>query len=181
MRRRHRQGDVPIESGRVDRRACRNEKIQVVQCSAHQRRRKKYDGTNKDDPKLEEFAEIQRQIINAKNVPFNDLRKAFVDHWKKNNPDNKGSGILTYDGNHWNDAGMRFVADQMLKRFQVKAPPLAVFRARRSPLRPRNPQASGALEGSGIRMIRQLPWIAVLLPLAFLYGGRTTALSAALP
>src|SRR5437667_380272 len=72
----------------------------------------------KDDPKLEEFAEVQRQVARAKQVPLNDLRKAFVAHWKAHNPDNKGSGILTYDGNHFNDAGHRFVAEQMLKRFQ---------------------------------------------------------------
>ncbi len=93
------------------------EKIQVVQCTLTSVG-EKHDGTNKDDPKLEEFAEIQRQVIKAKNVPYNDLRKAFVAHWKANNPDNKGSGILTYDGNHWNDAGMRFVAAEMLKRFK---------------------------------------------------------------
>jgi lysophospholipase L1-like esterase len=93
------------------------EKIQVVQCTLTSVG-EKHDGTNKDDPKLEEFAEVQRQIIKAKNVPYNDLRKAFVAHWKANNPDNKGSGILTYDGNHWNDAGMEFVAKEMLKRFK---------------------------------------------------------------
>ena len=93
------------------------EKIQVVQCTLTSVG-EKHDGTNKDDPKLDEFAEIQRQIIKAKNVPYNDLRKAFVAHWKANNPDNKGNGILTYDGNHWNDAGMRFVAAEMLKRFK---------------------------------------------------------------
>jgi hypothetical protein len=38
-----------------------------------------------------------------------------VDHWKKHNPDNRSNGILTYDGNHFNDAGMSFVAEQMLK------------------------------------------------------------------
>lgn len=95
----------------------RKENIQVVQCTLTSVG-EKHDGTNKDDAKLEEFAEIQRQIIKAKNVPFNDLRKAFVEHWRKNNPENKGSGILTYDGNHWNDAGMQFVAEQMLKRFK---------------------------------------------------------------
>ena len=78
----------------------------------------KHDGTNPADPKLEEFAEIQRQIIKAKKVPHNDLRRAFVEYWKKNNPDNKDRGILTYDGNHWNDTGMRFVAAEMLKRFK---------------------------------------------------------------
>ncbi len=93
------------------------EKIQVVQCTLTSVG-EKHDGTNKDDPKLDEFAAIQRQIIKSKNVPYNDLRKAFVNHWKKNNPDNKGNGILTYDGNHWNQVGMQFVAEEMLKRFK---------------------------------------------------------------
>ena len=91
--------------------------VQVIQCTLTSVG-EKYDGTNKDDPKLDAFAEIQREVIKAKKVPYNDLRKAFVEHWKKNNPENKGSGILTYDGNHFNDAGMRFVAEQMLKRFK---------------------------------------------------------------
>ena len=93
------------------------EKIRVIQCTLTSVG-EKHDGTNKDDPKLEEFAAIQREIIKEKKVPYNDLRKAFVEHWKKNNPDNKGSGILTYDGNHWNQVGMQFVAEQMLKRFK---------------------------------------------------------------
>jgi lysophospholipase L1-like esterase len=91
--------------------------IQVVQCTLTSVG-EKHDGTNKDDAKLDQFAEIQRQVARAKKVPVNDLRKAFVEHWKKNNPENKGSGILTYDGNHFNDAGHRFVAEQMLKRFK---------------------------------------------------------------
>ena len=93
------------------------ENIQVIQCTLTSVG-EKHDGTNKFDSKLEEFAEIQRQIIKAKNVPFNDLRKAFVAHWKAHNPENLDKGILTYDGNHFNDAGMRFVAEQMLKRFK---------------------------------------------------------------
>jgi lysophospholipase L1-like esterase len=91
--------------------------IQVVQCTLTSVG-EKHDGTNKDDPKLEEFAEVERQVAKAKNVPLNDLRKAFVAYWKKNNPDNKPSGILTYDGNHFNDAGHRFVAEQMLRKFK---------------------------------------------------------------
>ena len=47
-----------------------------------------------------------------------DLRKAFVAYWKKNNPDNRPSGILTYDGNHFNQRGMEFVAEQMLGKFK---------------------------------------------------------------
>src|SRR5436190_1596799 len=93
------------------------EKIQVVQCTLTSVG-EKHDGTNKDDRKLDEFAEVERQVARAMKVPLNDLRKAFVEHWKKNNPDNKPNGILTYDGNHFNDAGHRFVAEQMLKKFK---------------------------------------------------------------
>jgi lysophospholipase L1-like esterase len=91
--------------------------IQVIQCTLTSVG-EKHDGTNKDDPKLEEFAEVERQVARAKNVPLNDLRKAFVAHWKKNNPDNKSNGILTYDGNHFNDAGHQFVAEKMLQKFR---------------------------------------------------------------
>jgi isoamyl acetate esterase len=91
--------------------------IQVIQCTLTSVG-EKHDGTNKDDPKLEEFAEVERQVARAKDVPLNDLRKAFVAYWKKENLDNKPKGILTYDGNHFNDAGHRFVAEQMLKKFQ---------------------------------------------------------------
>jgi len=91
--------------------------IQVVQCSFTSVG-EKHDGTNKDDPKLDEFAQVEREIAKAKDVPLNDLRKAFVAHWKASNPDNKPSGILTYDGNHFNDAGHKFVAEQMLKKFK---------------------------------------------------------------
>ena len=93
------------------------DKIQVIQCTLTSVG-EKHDGTNKDDPKLDEFAVVEREVAKAKLVPLNDLRKAFVEYWKKNNPDNKGSGILTYDGNHWNDDGHKFVAEQMLKKFK---------------------------------------------------------------
>ena len=93
------------------------ENIQVIQCTLTSVG-EKHDGTNKDDPKLDEFAQVEREVAKAKKVPLNDLRKAFVEHWKKNNPDNKPSGILTYDGNHFNQAGMEFVAEQMLKKFK---------------------------------------------------------------
>jgi lysophospholipase L1-like esterase len=93
------------------------EKIQVVQCTLTSVG-EKHDGTNKDDPKLDEFAAVEREVAKAKNVPLNDLRKAFVAYWKKNNPDNKATGILTYDGNHFNDTGHQFVAEMMLKKFK---------------------------------------------------------------
>jgi lysophospholipase L1-like esterase len=91
--------------------------IQVVQCSLTSVG-EKHDGTNKDDPKLDEFAQIEREVAQARQVPLNDLRKAFIAHWKKNNPENKPNGILTYDGNHFNQRGMDFVAEQMLTKFK---------------------------------------------------------------
>jgi lysophospholipase L1-like esterase len=92
-------------------------KIQVVQCTLTSVG-EKHDGTNQDDAKLDQFAELQRQVAQGMKVPLNDLRKAFVAHWKQHNSANQGSGILTYDGNHFNDAGHQFVAAQMLKRFK---------------------------------------------------------------
>jgi lysophospholipase L1-like esterase len=91
--------------------------ITVVQCTLTSVG-EKHDGTNKDDAKLEEFAAIEREVAKAKKVPLNDLRRAFVEHWKKNNADNKGSGILTYDGNHFNQQGHDFVAERMLSKFK---------------------------------------------------------------
>ena len=93
------------------------EGIQVIQCSLTSVG-EKHDGTNKDDPNLEAFAQVEREVAAAKKVPLNDLRKAFVNFWKKNNADNKPSGILTYDGNHFNQNGMDFVAEQMLSKFK---------------------------------------------------------------
>jgi lysophospholipase L1-like esterase len=91
--------------------------VQVVQCTLTSVG-EKYDGTNKDDPKLDEFAQLEREVAKAKNVPLNDLRTAFVAYWKKNNPDNKPLGVLTYDGNHFNQTGHDFVAEQMLAKFK---------------------------------------------------------------
>lgn len=91
--------------------------VQVVQCTLTSVG-EKHDGTNKDDPKLDEFAQVEREVAKDMDVPLNDLRKAFVAYWKKNNLDNKPSGVLTYDGNHFNQAGHDFVAEQMLGKFR---------------------------------------------------------------
>jgi lysophospholipase L1-like esterase len=87
---------------------------QVVLCSLTSLG-EKHDGSNRIDAKLDALADVARAVAKEQKIPLNDLRKAFVEHWKENNTDNKGSGILTYDGNHFNDAGMRFVAERMLK------------------------------------------------------------------
>src|SRR5262245_61073833 len=78
----------------------------------------KHDGSNRIDKKLDDLADVARTVAKEQKIPLNDLRKAFVEHWKKNNKDNKQSGILTYDGNHFNDAGHQFVAEQMLKKLK---------------------------------------------------------------
>lgn len=78
----------------------------------------KHDGTNKIDPKLEEFAQIARDVARETQVPLNDLRKAFVQYWKEHNPQNKEKDILTYDGNHFNEDGHKFVAEQMLGKLE---------------------------------------------------------------
>jgi lysophospholipase L1-like esterase len=41
-----------------------------------------------------------------------DLRVAFIEHLKKQNPDNKERGVLAGDGVHLNAAGIKFVAEQ---------------------------------------------------------------------
>jgi acetyl esterase/lipase len=94
----------------------RKAEVRAVLCSCTSLGEKK-DGSNRVDKKLDEFAEVARQVAREKKVPLNDLRKAFQEYWNKNNPDNKDKGILTYDGNHFNDTGNRFVAEQMLKMF----------------------------------------------------------------
>jgi lysophospholipase L1-like esterase len=95
------------------------ENIQVIQCSLTTVS-ERHDGKHKFDPQLEEFAQVARDVAKDKKVPLNDLRKVFMDYLKKNNPDNKESGFLTYDGNHFSDTGHRFVAERMLSKLQVK-------------------------------------------------------------
>ena len=72
----------------------------------------KTDGSNPLDAMLEEYAEISRKVAKETDVTMCDLRKAFLDHLKQNNADNKSRGILTRDGVHLNKAGNLFVAAQ---------------------------------------------------------------------
>jgi lysophospholipase L1-like esterase len=89
----------------------------VVQCTCTCRR-EGYDANDAFDKKLDALAETARAIAKEKKLPLVDLRQAFVDYWKEHNPDNKPKGILTYDGNHWTEAGHKYVAEQMLKKFK---------------------------------------------------------------
>jgi lysophospholipase L1-like esterase len=75
----------------------------------------KKGGANKLDSRLDEYAVISRKVAKEKNVPLCDLRKAFIEHLKSNNPDDKDKGILTGDTVHLNAAGNKLVAETMLK------------------------------------------------------------------
>ncbi len=77
-----------------------------------------YNPDNAFDKKLDALADVARTIAKEKKLPLNDLRRAFIDYWKKHNPDNKQKGFLTYDGNHWTEEGHKYVAEQMLKKFK---------------------------------------------------------------
>ncbi|MCE9533577.1 MAG: SGNH/GDSL hydrolase family protein [Planctomycetes bacterium] len=75
----------------------------------------KTGGANKLDAKLDEYSDITRKLAKELKLPLVDLRKAFLDHLKSNNPDNKESKVLTSDTVHLNEAGNKLVAETMLK------------------------------------------------------------------
>jgi isoamyl acetate esterase len=75
----------------------------------------KKNGANDKDAQLDEYADISRKVAKDTKVQLCDLRKAFVDHLKKNNPDDKANGILTNDGVHLIAEGNALVAATMLK------------------------------------------------------------------
>jgi lysophospholipase L1-like esterase len=77
----------------------------------------KTDGSNTNDAKLDEYAEISRSVAKELKIPVCDLRKAFLTKLKADNGDNKAKGVLTGDGVHLNEAGNKFVAETMLHMF----------------------------------------------------------------
>lgn len=75
----------------------------------------KTDFSNQQDGDLNLYSQLIRDLAKQYNLPVVDLRKEFLAHNLKANPDNKDRGILTSDRVHLNDAGNQFVADQMAK------------------------------------------------------------------
>lgn len=75
----------------------------------------KTDGTNEQDPMLDQYADISRKVAQATGSQLCDLRKAFLTHLKQHNPTNQEKNILTTDGVHLNAAGNAFVAKAMAK------------------------------------------------------------------
>lgn len=75
----------------------------------------RHDHSNSQDGDLNHYSNIIRKIAKDKSVDLVDLRNAFMNYSKANNPENLEKGILTTDRVHLNEKGNQFVADEMLK------------------------------------------------------------------
>lgn len=77
------------------------------------------NGKNEDDPKIEQFAEITRQVAKTSNTTLIDLRSAYIAYLQNHNARIRvdgtvhsiPSGILTYDGVHPNATGIHLLAN----------------------------------------------------------------------
>ncbi len=74
----------------------------------------KMNGSNEVDGDLDKYSAGIRELAAKNNLPVCDLRKAFTAYEQSNNPEDKEKGILTTDKVHLNEAGNKFVAEQML-------------------------------------------------------------------
>ncbi len=92
----------------------KKENIRVVLCTPAAIG-EKTDFSNQLDGDLNNYSNIIRSLAKKNNLPLIDLRKAFLEYDLRNNPDNKEQGILTTDRVHLNEAGNKFVAEEMLK------------------------------------------------------------------
>ncbi len=75
----------------------------------------KPDGTNRADPRLDEYAAIGRKVARETKSTLCDLRKAFLDHLKAHNKAGAARGVLTGDTVHLNDNGNKLVAQTILE------------------------------------------------------------------
>jgi len=73
------------------------------------------DFSNELDGDLNKYSTLIRGLAEKNKLPLVDLRKAFLDYNKQNNPENKESGILTSDRVHLNEKGNDLVATEMWK------------------------------------------------------------------
>ncbi|MDG1872672.1 MAG: DUF1080 domain-containing protein [Mariniblastus sp.] len=87
----------------------------------------KTDGSNPLDEMLEDYSTVSRRVASETKVTLCDLRKAFLNHLKVHNSENKKKGILTRDGVHLNAEGNQFVAAQaaeaIAEALKKNAPP----------------------------------------------------------
>lgn len=73
------------------------------------------DFSNELDGDLNRYSSLIRTLAEKNKLPLVDLRKAFLEYNKVNNPENKESGVLTTDRVHLNDKGNDLVANEMWK------------------------------------------------------------------
>lgn len=73
------------------------------------------DFSNELDGDLNRYSSLIRMLAERNKLSLVDLRKAFLDYNKANNPENKESGILTTDRVHLNEKGNDLVASEMWK------------------------------------------------------------------
>lgn len=78
----------------------------------------KNDNSNQQDGDLNNYSNIIRSIAKGMSLPVCDLRNAFSEYLKSNNPSNLEKGILTSDRVHLNPKGNLFVAGEMWKVLQ---------------------------------------------------------------
>lgn len=91
-----------------------DKKIKVIVCTPSVIG-EKTDWSNEQDGDLNQYSNIIRRIAKELSLPVCDLRTAFVDYLKNNNPTNAEKGILTTDRVHLNETGNIFVANEMWK------------------------------------------------------------------
>jgi lysophospholipase L1-like esterase len=72
-------------------------------------------GTNRCDKGLDQYAGIVRDLAKENKLALCEIRNAMFEYLASNNPENKGKGILTYDGIHLSPQGNAVVADVVAK------------------------------------------------------------------
>ena len=75
----------------------------------------KNDRTNNQDNDLDDYAQVIRNIAAGSDLALCDMRMLFHLYEVHNNTTNADKGILTTDGVHLNEAGNKFVAEEMWK------------------------------------------------------------------
>ena len=81
----------------------------------------KHDGSNPNDKMLDQYSDISRKVAQETGSQLLDLRKEFLMYLKEHNPKNAEKGILTKDSVHMNEAGNRFLCEQVLDALNVPA------------------------------------------------------------
>lgn len=86
----------------------------AVVCTPGLLKERPYEDT-RENFLLDRYAQVVREVAAERSVAVCDLRTAFTEHLRANNPEGLSAGVLTRDGVHLNPAGNRFVAQQMLQ------------------------------------------------------------------